>query len=158
MSRRLLTLALACLAGALIVAVLAGAVLASGPNGPYGTAMLRSLNRVRARHHLPALAWDARMGRGANAHSLDMVRHGYFAHGAWDGRVARASGNARSIGEVLGWLGPASPGAEAARMVRAWLGSPEHRRVLLDGGFRRVGIGRVRGRVAMYTVDFASGR
>jgi uncharacterized protein YkwD len=158
MSRRLLLLALATLASALIAAAVSGVVSADAPFGPYGRAMLHSLNRVRAAHHLPRLTFDRRMARTATGHSRSMVYGGYFAHGAWNQRVSRASGHARSVGEVLGWLGPASPGAEAARLVRAWLHSPEHRRVLLDGQLRRVGIGRVRGGAAMYTVDLASGR
>jgi uncharacterized protein YkwD len=154
MSRRLLLLALATLASALISDV----VSADAPYGPFGRAMLRSLNRVRAEHHLPRLTFDRRMARTASAHSRSMVYGGYFAHGAWNRRVSRSSGHARSVGEVIGWLGPASPGAEAARLVRAWLSSPLHRSVLLDGQFRRVGIGRVGGGTATYTVDLASGR
>jgi uncharacterized protein YkwD len=47
--------------------------------------------------------------------------------------------------------------------VRGWLHSPPHREVLLDGRFRRVGIGRAGGRLggtnaAIYTVDWASAR
>jgi uncharacterized protein YkwD len=151
-------LALATLASALIAAAVSSIVSADAPYGPFGRAMLHSLNRVRAAHHLPRLTFDRRMAHAATAHSRSMVYGGYFAHGQWDRRVSRASGHARSVGEVLGWLGSASPGAEAARLVRAWLNSPEHRRVLLDGHFRRVGIGRVHGGEAMYTVDFASGR
>jgi uncharacterized protein YkwD len=158
MSRRLQLLALATLASAAIAAALAGLALARGPHGPFGAAMLRSLNRLRAQHHLPVLALDAPMSREATAHSRDMALHGYFSHGAWSGRVAHAAGRASSLGEVLGWLAPASPGVEAARMTESWLSSPEHRQVLLDGRFRRVGIGRSRGGTAIYTVDFASAR
>ena len=104
--------------------------------------MLRELNRMRAANHLPPLREDARMDRTAAGHSRDMARHGYFAHGAWPIRVMAAAGSARSIGEVIGWRVQGSPRREARAMVREWLGSPPHRRVLLDGGFRRVGIGR----------------
>jgi uncharacterized protein YkwD len=71
-----------------------------------------------------------------------------------------AAGNARSVGEVIGWRVQSSPSSEATNLVREWLGSPPHRRVLLDGGFRRVGIGRATATsggnpTALYTVDFA---
>ena len=159
MSRRLPLIALALLAGALPV-VPASAVAADGPSR-FGAAMLRELNRVRARYHLPQVRDDKRMSRGAAAHSRDMVRHGYFAHGAWSGRVARASNRANDLGEVLGWLGRSDAKHEASGMVHAWLNSPVHRHVLLDGHFSRVGIGRALGRsgseqTAVYTVDFAS--
>jgi len=123
--------------------------------------MLRELNRMRTAHHLPALREDGHMDGSASSHSRDMARHGYFAHGAWPGRVMAAAGSARSVGEVIGWRAQGSPGREAAAMVREWLGSPEHRRVLLDGDFRRVGIGRASSThagdpIALYTVDWAS--
>lgn len=102
------------------------------------------------------------MDRGAAGHSRDMARHGYFAHGAWPGRVMAAAGRARSIGEVIGWRVTSAPGNEARAMVREWLGSPPHRRVLLDGDFRRVGVGRATATraghaTALYTVDWATG-
>jgi uncharacterized protein YkwD len=129
----------------------------------FGRAVLAELNRVRAKHGLGPVAADRRMGRVAARHSRDMARRNYFAHGSWGGRVARAAGSPRAVGEVIGWLKRASPRAEARGVVRGWLDSPAHRHVLLDGGFERVGIGRAPGRVgsigaALYTVDWASAR
>ncbi|HEX4807104.1 MAG TPA: CAP domain-containing protein [Conexibacter sp.] len=152
---------LGCALLALLPAAAASAPPAGAAEGPFAHAMLRELNRMRAAHHLPPLREDARMDRGAAGHSRDMARHGYFAHGAWVGRVMAAAGRARSVGEVIGWRMQSSPGAEARAMVREWLGSPPHRRVLLDGGFHRVGIGRATSSsgghpTALYTVDWAS--
>lgn len=129
----------------------------------FDDAMLRELNRVRARYHLPAVSADGRMNGGASSHSRSMARHGYFAHGNWTTRVARAAGRPRSLGEVIGWLVQTTPQREAASMVRSWLGSPPHRHVMLDASFRRVGIGRATGDfagqpAALYTVDFATAR
>jgi uncharacterized protein YkwD len=139
-----------------------GATAASAPHsGPFSRAMLRELNRMRASHHLPTLREDHHMDGGAASHSRDMARRGYFAHGAWPGRVMAAAGSARSVGEVIGWRVQDSPSGEATAMVREWLGSPEHRRVLLDGDFHRIGIGRAPSShadhpIALYTVDWAS--
>jgi uncharacterized protein YkwD len=158
--RRALT-GLACALLALLPAA-APAVAATPADDGFASAMLRGLNRVRSAHRLPRVAEDARMDRGAAAHSRDMARRGYFAHGSWPGRVMAAAGSARSVGEVIGWRVQSSPRGEAAAMVREWLGSPPHRHVLLSGGFGRVGIGRAtsstaEGRpTALYTVDFAS--
>ncbi len=129
--------------------------------GPHGRAVLRSLNHVRAAHHLPSLFADRRMDRVASRYSHLMAHHSSFSHGPWTRRVAHAAGRAHALGEVLGWLTPARPHTEASRVVRAWMHSPEHRRVLLDGSLRRVGLGRAVGaefgtRAAVYTVDFAS--
>jgi uncharacterized protein YkwD len=168
MSRRILLLALALLASAVICAAATGAVpppvrSARVVRGPFGSAVLRSLNRVRKQHRLPSLSFDPRMSRAASRYSRAMARHGFFSHGAWTSRVAHAAGRGFAIGEVLGWLEPASPHVEARWVVQAWLRSPEHRRVLLDRTFRRVGIGRAVGgesgrHAAVYTVDFASAR
>ncbi|MCW2954399.1 MAG: SCP-like extracellular [Conexibacter sp.] len=129
----------------------------------FGPTVLRELNRVRAQYHLPPVTSDRRMSSGAFQHSRDMAHRHYFAHGAWSGRVARAAGQAKSIGEVLGWLSPSSAEGEARWLVRNWLASPPHRVVLLNGTFRRVGIGRAAGQLgassaAVYTVDFATPR
>lgn len=131
--------------------------------GVFGDAMLKELNRVRASNKLPSVSADRRMNGGASAHSRDMARRGYFAHGPWTGRVLAASGRASDVGEVIGWLDRRDARSEAASLVRQWLGSPTHRTVMLDRGFRRVGIGRADGsmsgqRAAIYTVDFASAR
>jgi uncharacterized protein YkwD len=140
---------------------------ATGPRataaGSFGDAILRQLNSVRARYHLPAVRADRRMNDGASAHSRDMAAKGYVAHGSWTGRVRAAASRARSVGEVIGWLDQADPQREAVWIVNAWLGSSIHRHVLLSGDFRRVGIGRAGGSfsgqpVALYTVDFASAR
>jgi uncharacterized protein YkwD len=168
-TRRLLAIALALVASGVLGAAATGAAAHSGApsaraaraQGPFGTAVLVALNHMRAQHGLPPFADDGAMNRGAAAHSQDMARHGYFAHGSWSARVARAARRPRRVGEVLAWLAPAGPQAEAAWVLSAWMHSPEHRRVLLDGGFRRVGIGRAVGveggaHAAIYTVDTAS--
>jgi uncharacterized protein YkwD len=147
---------LACALAALLPAALPASAAARSHG--FGRAMLRELNRVRAVHHLPSLREDRRMDRAAAGHSRDMARHGYFAHGSWTGRVMAAAGRASSVGEVIGWRARARPRAEAFALVHAWLASPPHRAVLLDGGFRRIGVGRATtGHSALYTVDFATG-
>jgi uncharacterized protein YkwD len=156
---RRVPLGLACTLLALLSAAAPG-VAAARSEGGFARAMLRELNRVRASHHLAAVREDGSMDRGAAGHSRDMARRGYFAHGAWPGRVMAAAGRAHSVGEVIGWRVRSSPSGEASAMVREWLGSPPHRRVLLDGDFSRVGIGRATSHqnghpTALYTVDWA---
>jgi uncharacterized protein YkwD len=129
-------------------------------DGSFTGSMLRELNRVRASSHLGAVREDKRMDRSALSHSRDMARRGYFAHGAWPGRVMASARSARSVGEVIGWRVQSSPRSEASNLVREWLGSPPHRQVLLSNRFDRIGIGRAtatRGgkSTALYTVDFA---
>ncbi len=135
----------------------------AGGGDPFRDALLRELNRVRAQHALPAVRADRGLGGAAGAHSRDRARRRYFSHGPWTTRVKAASGRARSVGEVIGWISAGNATGEAAWMVRSWMGSPPHRAVLLGRGFHRVGIGRATGALggrpaSLYTADFASSR
>jgi uncharacterized protein YkwD len=96
-----------------------------------------------------------------------MVARHYFAHvsptgDTLAGRVA-ATGWMRKhhgqIAENIAW-GSGSQSTPAA-LVRAWLHSPEHRRILLSARYRVVGIGIVPatpsgGRGATLVADFGS--
>ncbi len=78
-----------------------------------------------------------------------MALRGFFAHDTPHGlpfwkRVERfyASSGYRSwaVGENLAW---GSPDLGAAEAVRLWLGSPPHRRVMLDPRWREVAVAAV---------------
>jgi uncharacterized protein YkwD len=136
---------------------------AASSGEPFRDAVLRELNRVRARHALPPVRVDRSLGGAAGAHSRDMARRRYFAHGRWTTRVKAASGRASDVGEVIGWITAADAASEASWMVKSWLDSPPHRAVLLSRGFHRVGIGRATrahggATASLYTADFASSR
>ena len=91
---------------------------------------------------------DPRLRRAALAHAEDMVRRRYFRHDSLDGatflsriaerRYAPVRRGFRA-GENLAW-GAGRDGSPQA-IVRAWMTSPPHRRVLLTRRFRDVGIG-----------------
>ncbi len=135
---------------------------------PARIATLCLLNRARARHHLPPLRLNPKLSHAARRHSRDMVRRRYFSHDSLDGRSAfdrmRATRyvprNASWVlGENIGW----GSGSLAAPMslVRSWMRSPGHRRNILDGRFRDIGIGIATGApsgrwdgAATYTTDF----
>jgi len=120
------------------------------------SSLLSVMNAARTSHGLVPLRVDYRLEATARGHSADMLRHQYFAHGSFGARV-RASGTFGPVfGENLAW-GPAS----AWWVVTHWLASPEHRSMLLRPGFRRVGVGALRGTFAdhvgalVVTADFA---
>ena len=121
--------------------------------------LLRAMNGVRASYGLKALRLDGRLRTTARLHSLDMLQHGYFAHGAFALRLRGCGVRDRTIGENLAW--GAGWRASAPAIVSEWLGSPPHRRVLLRPGFRRVGVGDASGPFAglgsarVVTADFA---
>jgi uncharacterized protein YkwD len=93
---------------------------------------------------------NATLGRAAARHSEAMVSAGFFSHVTPGGRGlaerARASGYLRGaalwrVGENLRWSSREL--STPTEVVRAWIVSPPHRRVLLDDRFREIGIGAV---------------
>jgi uncharacterized protein YkwD len=120
---------------------------------PAATHALQCLiNGVRRRHGLRPVRADRRLERAALRHARDMTRRHFFAHASPGGatlqrRVARAGYLRRGLewwlGEALAW-GVARSGAPSA-ILRGLLASPPHRAILLDRGFRDVGIGVARG-------------
>ena len=136
---------------------------ARGRSQALQTQVVRLFNQQRAAHGLAPLKADARLGQAADAHSADMLRHGYFAHddahGTWDDRIRRYV-TRREVGEILAF----GTGEYAAptEMVRTWMQSPEHRSIILTPQLRRVGLGVVTGTfegqdsVSLTTADFSS--
>jgi uncharacterized protein YkwD len=122
---------------------------------------LAAVNDVRAEQGAPPVRLDPGLERAARAHSVDMVRRRYFAHGDFAGRLARFGASGRRVGENLGWC---STGRDAvAVVVGKWLRSPSHRAVLLRRRFSRIGVGIARGTVAghegavVVTTDYEEG-
>lgn len=122
------------------------------------TAVIDRVNAIRADHGLSALAIDSRLSRAADRHSRRMARARTLAHrvGGEGGLAARlrwAVGNA-NVGEVIFW---GQGGVRSAEIVRAWMRSPGHRKLLLSSRFALAGIGiRSGGGGAYATVDLAS--
>lgn len=136
------------LAAKSVVAALAAGALLALPAGAGASSLtgsegmlLREINAVRAAHGLHALRYDAALERAARAHSDDMARRDYFAHGAFTSRMIHFAVRGPYVGENLAW-GTGSYGS-ARGIVAAWLRSPEHRANLLRPGFRRIGLGEV---------------
>jgi uncharacterized protein YkwD len=123
------------------------------------SSLLTVMNQVRMAHGVQPLRADWRLERAARSHSSKMLSAGVFFHGAFDARIRSMGVRAPRVGENLAWgVGRQS---RARAIVRSWLASPGHRRNLLDGGYRLVGVGALRGRFAgchgalMITTDFA---
>lgn len=129
-------------------------------------AVVRSVNAARASRRLPPVRHQARLARAASVHSAEQLRSGRPSHRSPDGtsfkqRVRRYS-SAWKVGETIAWLARGKP-IRARTIVRMWLASPSHRRVLMDRRLRRIGIGarsaRVRGSITtVVTADLASAR
>lgn len=110
-------------------------------------------NRVRIQRNMSRLCVHPNLQRAARAHSRDMLRRDYFAHGNTGARLKRFGYNWRTHGENIGYN--RSPLA----MHRAWMNSPGHRKNMLNRNFREIGIGAVNGnfrgsQTTMYTAAF----
>jgi uncharacterized protein YkwD len=105
------------------------------------------VNAERAKRGLRPVSRDADLGQAARKHARDMVRRGYFSHvspgGSTLGDRLRSAGYGRGrgwrAGEALGW-GTGSLATPNA-LVDEWLDSPPHRHILLDAGYRELGVG-----------------
>lgn len=143
----------------MFVSVFAGAQTSSAATNTAERSLLREMNRVRAQHGMPTLRLDAPLQRAARAHSADMLRRNYFAHGPFLQRIISFGARGPMLGENLGW--GVGTRARAGWIVQAWLRSPAHRANLLRPGFRRVGVaalsGNFRGTAGarVVTADFA---
>lgn len=105
-------------------------------------AVLAQVNAERAAAGEEPLAPDPRLDEAAQRHAEDMVARGFYAHKSPDGEVLRARlrrvgfGNARVAAENIA-KGLFTP----EEVVERWMNSRGHRRNILAGLFRLVGVG-----------------
>jgi uncharacterized protein YkwD len=122
----------------------AGALLlpSSAAAAPAEQEAIDALNDVRRANGLAPLRESGSLNRSSGEYARKMLRHDFFGHGA----SIDVAGVFRSAGETLayhtGWE------AQPRRTVARWMNSPGHRAVLLSPGFRWVGMGLARGRLA----------
>jgi uncharacterized protein YkwD len=161
-----LTLAVSCMLAAVPILAVSATAGAKPRVDAKERAIVRAINRERARHDLAKVRSNRRLARAADFHSWEMLDADYFAHESRDGSAfhvrVRRFVSYRSIGETLAMVGRCGKGS-ARRIVRMWMDSPGHRAILLSSAFRRVGLGKRTGdyggsRACMVTADFASRR
>jgi len=126
-----------CALTVLCLALLAPAPAMAGRSD--GAQMVRQLNKVRSKHHLPPFRTSGKLQRSSSRFATWLQRHDTFAH---RGRV-HASGF-RRLGEALGLH--AGRGLGVRGTVRHWLRSPTHRALVLSGSMRYVGASAAPGR------------
>ena len=97
------------------------------------------INQQRSKRGLPALTVSSQLNQSAQAWNDAMVATGNFTHGPGDAfatRISAAGYDWQYAGENIA-AGFLTPGAA----IRAWMGSPDHCRNILDPHFRNVGTG-----------------
>jgi uncharacterized protein YkwD len=121
------------------------------------------LNDIRRKHDLPPFTFSSALRAAAREHSADMLARQYFEHDApgesFDRRIRRHV-NSTLVGENIAW-GTGAYGSPEG-LVKLWMNSPTHRRIILTRSLKRVGLGVAIGTfegnrdAAMATADFSS--
>jgi len=121
-------------------------------------------NSERRDRKINALCVHPDLQRAARAHSKDMIRHDYFSHNT-KGRGESACERIKRYGYPYSLCGEniaygSGLYGEPDNIMDPWMKSDGHRRNILNGKFREVGIGTHTGtykgtqNVTMYTADF----
>ncbi|WP_051341319.1 CAP domain-containing protein [Pseudonocardia spinosispora] len=107
-------------------------------------AVLALTNAQRARAGCKPLRMDSRLNKAAQRHSADMASAGYFSHDAPGG------GNYETREIAAGYSADKTGGENIARgqkdaktVMRDWMGSPPHRKNILNCRFTTIGVGYV---------------
>ncbi len=126
---------------ALLLAVAVALVVPAGASaGSPARAVLKRVNKIRAKHGLPKLHLSRSLQKSAKRYSRYQMRHGYFGHSS---RI-HASRKYRTLGEILEMHYGGKPAARYA--VRNWMHSSSHRSIILSRSFRWGGAGYASGR------------
>jgi uncharacterized protein YkwD len=118
----------------------AGATARLADRARIAAEMLSRVNDVRRRAGLPPLAPNPLLDRVSQKHAEDMLARSYSGHQSPEGldpsARALADGYRSGIGENI-----VEQRFSTEEALEAWLGSPGHRRNILDPGCREVGLG-----------------
>lgn len=134
-----------------LAAFLAAVALAPAAAQTYSSALramakqiYEDVNEVRTKHDLVRLKWDDKLAAMARDHALRMAAYRFFSHedpelGDLKPRLDQHHIARWSAGENLFMSqGYDEPVPEA---VKQWMGSPGHRRNILDAIFTHTGVG-----------------
>jgi len=134
--------------------------------------LMASINKVRAKHGLVKFRVNEKLWDAARGHSTEMSEKKYFYHASygkkevWSARILRYGYKYRTVGEDIYWAGGLT-GCLPSEVVKAWMKSPAHRKVILTRAFRDIGpgaamapdgYGKCTGAVWFYTLDLGRRR
>ena len=122
---------------AVMVAAITAPAATAKPADP-SDRMIAKFNKVRAKHGLAALREAPKLARSSRGYARHLIDTDSFGHGSsWTRTGFRRSGEILALRR--GWSRKPSPA------LHQWLGSPGHAALILDGGFRYVGVSPARG-------------
>ncbi len=110
------------------------------------------VNEERTAAGLPTLTWSSALTEVAAQYATEMATEGFFGHssprtGDVGDRLDSAGITFRLAGENLAW------GPTVDRVHIGLMNSPSHRQNILNGSFRNVGIGVMRGPLGLMVVQ-----
>ena len=109
-----------------------------------GAALLALTNAQRAEAGCRPLRLDGRLTKAAQQHSEEMAEEGYFSHDAPSGSTFASRERATGFdAEKTGGENIARGQKNAQTVMRDWMGSPPHRKNILNCEFTTIGIGYV---------------
>jgi uncharacterized protein YkwD len=118
-------------------------------------------NDERAKAKCAALTMDDRLRTAAQVHSADMASYAYLSHTGHDGSdpVSRMKDAGYTITPAIGWAENVARGYPSVDAVmRAFMGSPDHRANILNCSMKVIGVGVARSVAGelYWTQDFAT--
>ncbi|HEV2761270.1 MAG TPA: CAP domain-containing protein [Acidimicrobiales bacterium] len=94
-------------------------------------------NADRTAQGLVALSRSSCLDSIASGYAEQMARSGVLAHNPGAGPAVQGCRTDATWGDNVGTAAP----CDTARLEREWMASPSHRRNILTGGFRLIGVG-----------------
>jgi len=113
------------------------------PADPTIQEFVRLLNAKRLSMGCPELKWDNKAAAVAVNYSADMVTRHFFSHTSPDEKGLADRLQESNLGYALAAENLVRYAKTARQAFEAWLGSPGHRKNMLDIRFTRHGVGRV---------------
>jgi len=146
------------------VVLATGASTAGAHNLRAAPSVESAINSMRAQHGCGPLRFHLGLSLSAGKQARLLLADGELNHDAGSPmpeRLHRAAPSASLLGEDLAW-GTGSA-ALPDSIVRSWMNSPSHRRIMLDCRFSQLGVGIAAGqfgdnteRTTVYAADFAA--
>jgi uncharacterized protein YkwD len=103
-----------------------------------GAAVVAQVNAERAAVHLQPLVADPKLTRAAESRARSMAASSRLSHAGWESTIRGELAVASTMGENVAYDYPT-----ASAVVDGWMRSSGHRRNILNGSFRRIGVGCV---------------
>ena len=143
-----------------------GASAAAQGETPLTSAVLAAVNAYRSAHGAGALTDDGGLQRAAAVHSADMSLRNFIGHFNPDGqgpreRVMAVKPDFKSpVGEtiaVLKGVGAKAPENIAEEVLKEWVMSPPHRKIIRDKGYTASGVGVATSGDLLYVTEVFAG-